>query len=542
MLKTNELNELKDAGKISEMLSQCTEIRNSMPDLLWLFRNSNSTFKLTDPETKQAISATQYLENSLLKINPETSSVLFTLFPNRHAITLPKPSSNDLDISNQHFDKFSPAFKNAFDLVKQEISSTKQKLINGVKLTGILLLTMADQLCLYLSSNQNLQELSGLTNVYSKMCDVNLSRAETTIIEQTRKFIGLKCDKRKSLSHQTLFLPEFIVSYLNETLFETPSLESVQSFLHTSAINVQECEKQQMVKFFTGLAKDCESKSIYDLFAAIVAFYNYYGDSNVTVVDFLAKVKEKSVFMQQQKWLKLQDEINVKDLLIESKQKEFIDLKTNFEELELKIKISAEDHQELQSLIERLKIELGLLSTELFSKENDLNQIKIELSTTNESLEQYMMVIAELKTKWESKNEDKLKLEQFVTKERQLLKEMDELQQVTKKQQMEIESKKVTIDEMQEKAVQTARDNNKKIELLHIDIVNEKAKNIREEERASKRLKTYQDAAAQQIVNNNELQSLKQQRLVDASKIAELQSGLVAAKRMQSFHELLKNL
>ncbi len=194
VLKSNELTELKEAGKVAAFLSSNTSIKNGNPDLLWLFRNSQ--LKITDQETKEPMSATKYLETSLLKLDPDLSSSLLGLFPKRHAIALPKPSTIDIDIKNQNFRNFSPAFKNAFDLVRQEVEQqTHSKLIGEVFVTGSLFLNMADKLCAILSSNEIPTDIS---HVYEALCNETRSKIDLNVQNQTRKFIATK-DKKRSL-------------------------------------------------------------------------------------------------------------------------------------------------------------------------------------------------------------------------------------------------------------------------------------------------------------------------------------------------------
>ncbi len=537
VLKSNELTELKEAGKVAAFLSSNTSIKNGNPDLLWLFRNSQ--LKITDQETKEPMSATKYLETSLLKLDPDLSSSLLGLFPKRHAIALPKPSTIDIDIKNQNFRNFSPAFKNAFDLVKQEVEQqTHSKQIGEVFVTGSLFLNMADKLCAILSSNEIPTDIS---YVYEALCNETRSKIDLNVQNQTRKFIATK-DKKRSLFNQEdicIGFPSFIIKNLKQLMLEDPTLDKISELLEICLKTIRDQEKSQFSTFSSGLIKSLKHPNM-DIDSIIRAFIGYFTSSS-NCLEIFKWVQEKSIHMQTEKWDLLQQDLIQKDLAIESKQKELNDINLNIEQLEEVIKISQEDKQSDSILIERLKSEMGLLTTRILEKENEYNQLRIELHASNESVEQYMMVIQELKTKFKMKNEDKTKLEQANSKYQILLKELEDLQQFSKKQALELESKKQLIDESQEKLTNLTRDFNKRIEFLHIDIINEKARCSREEERSAKKMKLYQDASAQHTIDMNELQSLRHQKLSDTAKIAELTGSLLAAKRMQNFHELVKN-
>ncbi len=535
VLKSEELKELQDVGKIAVMLNQCGEIKNHAPDLLWIFRNA--TLKLTDPETKEPISATQYLETSLMKINPQISTDLFELFPKRHAIALPKPSANDQDIINQNFDKFTPKFQNAFDLVKQEVILTEPKIIGdtNVKLTGYLFLAMADALCKVLSSplaSRNMNIITqGITNAAHVHC-------YSTIVNETRQFIQKKCDKRKSLCQQTMYLPSQLVLNLHEKLMEIPTFEYIANLLNLSALNIHEQEKSHCERFMQQLKNDLneDKKTIYDVLHSFLQFYSSSLD-----VDFLRLLQEKTQHMHAEKWALKEEEIQSLKMDIANKESELISMTTNIQDHEVNMKIQKENEQEKQSLIDRLNIELSHDATERLKLEEDINQLKIEANSANESVEQYVMLIKELKTKWETKNEDKIKLEQLVTKHSQVLQTVEDLQQCIKKQVLELESKKQIIDELQEKFNCTQKEHSRKIDLIHLDIVNERARNVREEERCAKRLKVYQDAAAQHLVETNELISLRQQKISHVSKISELQTLLNSQQRSKLINDVLRN-
>ncbi len=511
VLKSNELVELQQAAKMSKLLSSNAEIKNGSPDLLWLFRNSQ--LKITDQGTGEPISATKYLENSLLKLDPQLSQVLLELFPKRYAIALPKPSNIDIDIKNQNFRNFTPSFKNAFDLVKQEIEEqTHPKLIGEVSITGSLFLMMAEKLC---------EDKNDLSSVYESLKNETRLKIDNKIAIETKKLIGIR-DKKRSLFHDDLYftLPPFIIKNIKKLLLEDPDLDKIAELLEICLKTIKDQEKLQLNTFVLNLKKELNS-----IDEVVLAIINYFSSTNIHLLDVYKWIKDTSI--STEKCDLLQQDIIEKQIQITKQQKEI-------EILEETLKTEQEEKQDNQVLIQRLKLELSLLSNKLLENENEFNQIKTELNANNESIEQYMMIIKELKTRCEIKNEDKLKLEQTSIKYQ---KDIEDSQIIIKKNQIELESKKQMIDELQEKL----KDYNKKIELLHLDIVNEKARSIREEERSTKRLKFYQDASAQHTVDINELQSLKHQKIADTNKIAELTGSLLTAKRMQSFHELVKH-
>ncbi len=526
ILKSNELTELKQAGKISQFLSSNAQIKNGMPDLLWLFRNS--TLKITDQETKEPISATKYLETSLKKLDPNLSSMLLDLFPNRYAIALPKPSSNDQYIQNQNFRNFDPSFKNAFDLVKTNIiTQTSKKHIGSICLTGSLFLTMVDSLCITLSNPQIAMDIS---TVYSDMCLITKTQSSKTIAMQTKSSIIKTMNKHKSLFIQDdiLNLPSFIMKNIHRIMLETPNIQDLATLIQIIINTIKEQEQLNIIHLLKG---QLNNENPQDMISMIMNFF--FCDNNNSFVNEIENlIKDK--LNHNEKIDLLQQELIQSQITIELKQKELHVFAEAMENAEMK-------NEEKNILIDRLKLELHALTNKILEKENEINQLKLEVNTTNEALEQYMMVIKELKIKWELKNEEKTKLESHIVKNLQLVKEIEDLQQFSRKQAIELESKKQQADEFQEKISSLTKDYNKKMELLHLDILNEKTRNTREEDRCCKRLKVYQDASAQHTIDMNELQSLRQQKISDTNKIADLTTSLLTAKRIQNFHELLKN-
>ncbi len=516
VLKSDELRELQDVGKISAMLNKCGGINNHPPELLWIFRNS--TLKLTHAETKEPMSATEYLETSLTKIDSVVSQDLFQMFPKRHAITLPKPSSNDQDIINQHFDKFTPKFKNAFDLIRQEVFNTEQKMCgNGTKLTGHLFLAMADSLCKVLSSddvdmNVVMQSLSTAATV----------RCSATVGNEFKQYIQNHCDKRKSFYQQTVYLPRNLVLNLHDKLLEIPSLEFIAHLLDVNAHTIIEQEKSHCAKFFQQLALE----NVDEILNSVLTFYGAEHS------DIIKAVKEKTQHMNAEKWSLLQSEI-------ESKQQQLESALKTIQTYESDIGLLKDDQQEKEALLDKLKTELSKFITERHKAEDEIALLKIELNSTNENLEQYTMVIKELKLKCETRNEDKA---EALEKQTQLLQNIEDLKQCLKAKASEIETKKQFIDDLQERFTTTVKEHNKKMELMHFDIVNERTRNTREEDRCTKRLKVYQDASAQHVVETNELMCLRQQKVLDAAKIAELQSQINSNRRLDAFTNLMRRL
>ncbi len=239
-ITSGSLDDIQAAGEVAErMKRQAKKFGDNLPELFWILRDFslNLVSDQGDP-----ITATQYVEQSLEKLHPDFANSIKRLFPQRMAIGLVRPCIKESDLAIMR--NILPAFKTGLSQVKQNVFSTKQKMVGSVPMTGALLLTMAETYCSLIVDKTIVPEMD---NVWTAVTKVASERARFSTMEHISKVLNsCSLDICLTLQPQVQDLPKMVVKHFSESLLEPPQSDQVCDMLQTCKVMINDREAQNL--------------------------------------------------------------------------------------------------------------------------------------------------------------------------------------------------------------------------------------------------------------------------------------------------------
>ena len=175
------------------------------PKLLWILRDFVLEIKDNQGRT---VSAPQYLESSLLDINPNTKSnnkdsqksiqtrqSLINFFKNRDCLTMLRPIDDEANLRNiQHLSdaQIKPEFLNSLNVIRNKVyKNCTQKVINGVGLNANMMVAYLKQFVDSFNSGKLPVIQTAWKSLIETECRNNYEKAITAYENAAKEFIDL---------------------------------------------------------------------------------------------------------------------------------------------------------------------------------------------------------------------------------------------------------------------------------------------------------------------------------------------------------------
>lgn len=182
-LTSSSLNDLQLAGKVASLLKNHSKFSSAThaPRLGIVLRDFRLRMVSNDPS--QSVDPNTYLETSLHKLSPELAASLKSLFPERDLLPVPPPPSVDEDgrssdlqaLYHTGADPWSRGIRSVVQYVHQ---AAARKHLNGMPLSGKMLVNLADAMCAALNQG-GMPSLDGVWSLLSeRQCRVALDHVQ----------------------------------------------------------------------------------------------------------------------------------------------------------------------------------------------------------------------------------------------------------------------------------------------------------------------------------------------------------------------------
>lgn len=171
-LTSASLNDLQLAGKVASLLKSHSKFSSAThaPRLGIVLRDFRLRMVSSDPS--KSVDPNTYLETSLQKLNPELAASLKALFPQRDLLPVPPPPSLDeedrsCDLKTVYHTQSCPWSRGLHSVVQYVNRSAVHKQVNGMPLSGKMLINLADGICAALNQG-GMPSLDGVWNLLSE--------------------------------------------------------------------------------------------------------------------------------------------------------------------------------------------------------------------------------------------------------------------------------------------------------------------------------------------------------------------------------------
>lgn len=243
-ITSKSLDALQYAGRMAAKIRENQQLTCALPELLWIMRDF--ALKMQD-DTGSSLTASEYVDYVLTKIQPSLCDDLKQLFPVRRALTLP-------DLKSANFASGVQALKT--DLFANSKSSCR-KMLGKTPMTGFTLIAMADSICEAMTRSDEFPNLDTLFNTMATCSEI---QAGTIIRSLVTQMVQKKCNFYQPILMQIgTELPSLIMNKLNKILLSTPTPDVIQKTFCMAFELVKQLEEVSLAQWKTFLQDGLQS-------------------------------------------------------------------------------------------------------------------------------------------------------------------------------------------------------------------------------------------------------------------------------------------
>ena len=188
-ITSQNLRDLRLAARVAGMLTSCSKMGITMPPIVWVLRDF--VLQLRDAHGF-IMSPSEYLEDCIDNVtSSDVTSDIRTLFPNRDALTVPRPCDTDEDI--QEMTNVKQSFIDAMNNVRKRMLLFPPKSRQNQTLDGRDLCDLVEALCHTLNTDGTLPNMDDMwATIMQKSIDRATDMAISTFLAESTITTGIR--------------------------------------------------------------------------------------------------------------------------------------------------------------------------------------------------------------------------------------------------------------------------------------------------------------------------------------------------------------
>ena len=371
-ITSQNLRDLRLAAQVAGIITSSSKIGVSMPPIVWILRD----FVLQLRDTHGFImSPSEYLEDCINQSDEKDnlSSDIRTLFPERDAMTVPRPCDTEEDLQNMT--NIKPAFHTAMKDIRSRMLNFPPKTRQNRILDGRELCDLVEALCEVLNTNGTIPNMDDMwAAIVQKSLEHATALAKSTFLAEHDICSGVReaYDVFKTTLGQIKPTADNICELTLEFLAHTEKLDASKIALldlqHSSKIYKEHMEesKLQLVQDISTLT---ERSSLYESRLQDMVTTKFEVDS------LLRQTEDEKVLLTQQLHILQEQENEHSDHI----QERFQQLRKARDTLQLRVDQLKAEKDQLTSRYEDVKHQFESVNQKLlsFRKRNDSSETQI---------------------------------------------------------------------------------------------------------------------------------------------------------------------
>lgn len=250
-ITSQNLHDLRLAARVAGMIMSCSKIGISMPPIVWILRDF--VLQLRDTHGFN-MSPSEYLEECIdqSKQSNESSDLasdIRTLFPERDAMTVPRPCDTEEDL--QQMVNIKPSFRTALTEIRERMLKFPPKSRQNRILCGRELCDLVESLCDTLNRNDSVPNMD---DMWSSIVQKSLEHAtdvatksflnETDFVTGVREAYDIFHDKLGQIQPTSEHICNLTFTLLSHTDKIDKSKQELLNLQHSSTLNNEQMNER----------------------------------------------------------------------------------------------------------------------------------------------------------------------------------------------------------------------------------------------------------------------------------------------------------